>query len=206
MTRSQPTVARICRVAGALVLCLGMLAAPAWAAPKKGKRGPVQGSQTAPLVVPDATDAGAGVVRSTISFGKKFKGQTIGDVDVTVQTTGAIPGAAEALTVRLTAPNGATTLLFNGLGGQSIGPLTLDDESPVKICGNTSPPCPDPVVALVFPYIGTAAPSFSTMRILDRGPIRGTWTLSVLDVFPFGAPTSVLNGWSLRIAPYRPVK
>jgi subtilisin-like proprotein convertase family protein len=205
MTRSQPTVARICRVAGALVLCLGMLAAPAWAAPKKGKRGPVQGSQTAPLVVPDATDAGAGVVRSTITFGRKFRGQTIGDVDVTVQTTGAIFGAAEELTVRLTAPNGATTRLFNGLGGQSIGPLTLDDDSPVKICGSTSP-CTDPAASLVFPYIGTAAPSFSTMRILNRGPIQGTWTLSVLDVFQFGGATSVLNGWSLRIAPHRPVK
>lgn len=206
MTLLRPIPARVCAAAAALLLGVAMLAAPAGAAPKKGKRGPLQVNETVNQLVPGASDTAAGVLRSTITVGKKFKGQTIGDVDATVQTTGAVPGAAEALTARLSAPNGATTTLFLMLGGQSIGPLTLDDESPVQICAATGPFfCTDPAASLVFPYIGTAAPFFSSLRILDRGPVRGTWTLTVLDDFAGGAK-SVLNAWGLRITPRRPVR
>ena len=176
------------------------------AAKGKGKGGnrsaPVTASTVVNQLVPNASTTDAGVVRSTITFGKKLRGRSIGDVDVTVQTTGVVPQAAEDVTVRLSAPNGATTTLFVELAGQSIGPLTLDDDTPVRPCASDSPPCSDPDQALLFPYIGTAAP-MGSFQIMERGPIRGTWTLTILDVFGFGGRTSVFNSWGLRITPGR---
>src|SRR5262249_31268701 len=112
-------------------------------------------------------------------------------------------------TARLTAPNGATAWLLNfNLAGQSVGPLTLDDDTPVFL-GGTSP-SPSPFV-LTSPYAGTAQPACAfvnggcPLRVLNDGPATGAWTLRVYDG---GAPppllTSVLNNWRLTVVAGRP--
>jgi subtilisin-like proprotein convertase family protein len=160
--------------------------------------------------IPDATGVApnitSGTLTSTITVGgKKFKGTKVRDVNVTLQTTGSTTNSAGQLDARLTAPDGASLWLFGNnsgpISGQSIGPLTLDDETPVNLGG--LPPAPDSTT-LVAPYVGTAQPNcFSaqgvcTLSALDNGPVTGVWTLRVSDS-TLGAPpaTSILNSWRL---------
>jgi hypothetical protein len=201
----RPARHRAVAVAAFALLGVTLLAGVADAKRKGAKpRGPVETTKTVGQLVPDAGPTTAGVLRSTITIGgKRLKGKSIEDVDATVKTTGVGPGAAEDFGVRLTAPNGATTTLFNELPGQSVGPLTLDDESPVYMCLSDAPPCGDPDRSLVFPFAGTASGE-GDLQIFDRGPIRGTWTLTAQDDFTSGM--TVLDFWSLRITPRRPAK
>lgn len=195
---------RAAAAAACALLGMTLLAGVADAKRKGAKRGgPVEMTKTVAQLVPDASMTAAGVLRSSITIGKQLKGKSIGDVDATVKTTGVGPEAAQDLGVRLTAPNGATATLFNELPGQSVGPLTLDDESPVLICGTDSPPCSDPDATLLFPFFGTASAE-GELQIFDRGPIRGNWTVTATDDFTSG--TTVLDFWSLRIAPRTPAK
>jgi subtilisin-like proprotein convertase family protein len=154
------------------------------------------------LGVPNGSMAAEGLLESTIDVGKKFKGLRIRDVNATVQTTGSAAGAAGDLQVRLTAPNQATVFLFGGLGGQSIGPLTLDDESPLVLLGTTS------AFSLGVPYAGTAQPGVSViggaLSLMDDERVRGAWTLSVADLG--GATTSVLNSWRLSVRTGKPYR
>jgi len=144
---------------------------------------------------------------STTVGGKKFKGTRIRDVNVTVQTTGSAANAAGDIAARLTAPDGTTTWLFAFLSGQSIGPLTLDDQS-VNILGQ-SPPAPDSTT-LVAPYAGSAQPATffnfgpTAMSELNNGVASGTWTLRVYDLA--GGTTSILNSWRLVAIAGRPYK
>ena len=74
--------------------------------------------------------------------GKALKGVKVGDVRVTIQTTGLTATSANDIFLRLTAPNGRTVGLGGSFCGQSIGPLTLTANSPVNICTGAAAPPP----------------------------------------------------------------
>jgi hypothetical protein len=190
----------------ALVLIVASLAgATAADAKKKHKRvGAVNITQPVNAAIPDRSSGGFGRLISQIVVGRRFKGKSIGDVNITIQTTGNDPDSARDVLPFLTAPNGDTVGLFSGLLGRSIGPLTLDDEAGAGICTADPPPCKfDPFESLLAPYAGRAQPS-SPLSFLDLGPIRGVWTLQAMD--QSNGNTSTLVSWTLNVTPARPVK
>jgi hypothetical protein len=113
----------------------------------------------------------------------------------------------------VTAPNGATAWLFGNyfgaLAGQSVGPLTLDDESLNQLGG--LPPAPGPNF-LVSPYFGVAQPNCAathgvcTLSALDGGPASGTWTLRFFDTSSLGPSVSILNSWRIVVQAGRAFK
>jgi hypothetical protein len=187
----------------ALSVTVGLTASTAEAAKKKKKpkAGGTVDITMAGGPIPDATMTTNGKLTSTINVGgKKFRNTQIRDVNVVVQTLGlAGPDPADDLFGRLTSPNGATTSLFFGLSGISIGPLALDDETPVTLGG--MPPAPDSET-LVSPYQGTAQPNSlagiftACLCVHDGGPASGTWTLRLYDSGDIGQ-TSSLVSWRL---------
>lgn len=197
--------------AGAIALVLGLtavlaLGAPIAGAKKKKGGGAINITKPVNALVPDRAPGATtplGLLTSTIDVGKQFKGRQIRDVNVTVQTTGASGNnPAEQLIALLTAPNGATAVLFSGLEGfgptnPSIGPLTLDDEATLLL-GEEDPTDP---VRLYVPWAGTAVPE-APLFPMDNGPARGTWTLLVLDAN--GGQTSALNSWRLNVVTGKP--
>lgn len=196
----------------ALVVALlvwAIVPAAADAAKKKKAKGPGAVDVTMPVnaPIPDATPANGpnGLLTSTIDVGKPFKGKRIRDVNVTVQTTG-LTGTVPSndLIGYLTAPNGATTGLFSRLGlvgsGFSIGPLVLDDESPIGLgFGDEGDP-----TSLESPWVGTARPDEPGFYVVDDGPVKGAWTLRVVDTF--AGETSQFNFWRLQVAAGRPYR
>jgi subtilisin-like proprotein convertase family protein len=206
MNRKRSSLA----LAGVLALSVA-LGAGAADAKKKGKVGGTANiTKTVNQQVPDrpaGPNAPFGVLTSTIDVGgKKFKGTKVRDVNVTLQTTGSAANAAGDLLAELTAPNKATVTLFLQLSGQSVGPLTLDDESSALIAG----PQPCPVANwLCEPYAGTARPSIDgfglgSLSVMDNGPAAGTWTLRVYDFDD--TLTNVLNSWKLKVVAGKPYK
>jgi subtilisin-like proprotein convertase family protein len=171
------------------------------------KKGPRSVDVTMPVnaPIPDAAPAPGlnGRLSSTIQVGKSFKGKRIRDVNVSLQTTG-FTGSIPAKDLRgyLTAPNGTTIPLFSHLGltgtGFSIGPLTLDDESALSLGFGAK----DDPSTLEDPWVGTAQPDDPGLYVLDNGPVRGTWTFTVLDVF--NGATSRLDFWRLNVTAGRP--
>lgn len=219
----RTTIGRIALLGVIVALLTALAAAPSASAGKgkgKGKGGgtlDVSKAVNAPIpdagpVPPGSFFGPYGVLTSTIDAGKQFKGRKVRDVNVTVQTLGTSGTApADDLMARLTAPNGATTTLFTNLSGTvnamfmpnpnpSIGPLTLDDESPLSL-GSESP---DNATQLFMPWAGTAQPSGRPLAVMDNGPVRGTWTLALLDVF--NTETSNLVSWRLNVLAGRPYK
>lgn len=190
-------------LAGVLVLSVALGAGTADAKKKSKVGGTANITKTVNQQIPDrpaGPNAPLGVLTSTIDVGgKKFKKAKVRDVNVTLQTTGSAATAAEDLFAELTAPNQATVTLFLSLSGQSVGPLTIDDESTAMIAG----PQPCPVSTwLCEPYAGTARPSveglaLGTLAVMDNGPAAGKWTLRVYDVDD--TLTSVLNSWKLKV-------
>ena len=199
----------------ALVTALGMTFG-ASADAKKKKKGPnvYQATQSPNAAIPNnsASPAPSTPFVSTFTVGKKFKGKTVGDVNVTgITTTGSGPGAANDLGFRVTAPSGrSVTLIKPGIGDQNIGPLTLDDNTPVSICDSSSP-CRYYTQQLNRPFAGTANLAFlgtagtGPLAAFDGLPMRGHWLLTVWDQVTPGT-TSVLNSWGLKITAERPVK
>jgi hypothetical protein len=186
------------------VLAAALLpAAPAAGAKKRG--GTINIARSVNAVIPDrgpGATAPWGQLVTTIEVGKKFRGMRIRDVDVTVQTTGAGLNAARGVFPRLSAPNGATSNLFQNLNGyiqpnNSIGPLTLDDEAPLGIAFGA----PVNPLDLYQPWAGSARP-FGSLFPMDGGPVTGTWTLRVFDAL--NSDFSVLNSWTLRVTAGRP--
>jgi proprotein convertase P-domain-containing protein len=208
------------RLAGVLLLavCVGVgLAAGDAAAKKKKKKGPsvFAGSVTVNAAIPDEPPFPAHdiPVASTLTVGKKFKGKQVRDVNVTgIQTTGNSSIAAGDLNFSLTAPNGRTVLLDDSaLGGQSIGPLTLDDDTRTSVCDETTfDNCPDPDKSLLRPFAGTAnmlglfSGDISPLSVFYGTPMRGTWTFTIWDSAE--ADTSTFNHWGLQITARKPVK
>jgi subtilisin-like proprotein convertase family protein len=207
MRRNRSRLALLGVLALALSVTVGLTASDVAAAKKKKTKagGTVEITKAVNAPVPDATATSFGEVLSTIDVGgKKFKGTRIRDVNVTLQTTGAASGSAGDLRVLLSAPNGGTVWLFAFLAGQSIGPLTLDDETANYLVSTTSPPRDSTQV--VSPYQGTAQPycwfAFGgcPLSLMDNGQATGTWTLRVQDTSTGNpANTSVLNFWKLTV-------
>jgi hypothetical protein len=218
--RSHLAVAAV--LALALSLTAGLiLANGATAKKKKRKNVSANITKTVNLPIPDRA-AGAnspwGRLDSTIDItGKKFKQKVVGDVNVTVQTTGSGNGAASNLWTQLTAPNGRTAVLFVGIGGSgasgtpSIGPFTMDDDTTAQICDTATPPCAYPDETLNRPFAGTAQATglfginagFSALATFNGVPMKGIWKLTVFDAN--NTLTSTLNQWRLNVTAQRPV-
>jgi proprotein convertase P-domain-containing protein len=200
--RAHPTLGLAPALLCIAALCLAA-ATPAPGAKKKAA-GKLEVSKTVNLPIPDdGPGAGSinGILRSTIEVGKQFRGRKIRDVNVTLQTLGTA-GTAPAgdLVAKLASPNGAHTTLITTLSGPfnapnpSIGPLTLDDEAPLTL-GGSNPHSP---FELYMPWAGTAQPEgLVTLAVMDDGPARGTWTLTVLDTG--NTETSKLVAWKLSV-------
>jgi subtilisin-like proprotein convertase family protein len=195
-----------------LAVAAVMVAGASPAAAKKKRKVGGTADITVPVNagIPDATANTDGLLASTTAIGgKKFKGAKVRDVNVTVQTTGANADAAGDLDARLTAPNGATSWLFASLTGQSIGPLTLDDQSVNFLAGAPPPQTP---TALTSPYAGTAQPACRQafggcpLAVMNNGPATGTWTLRVYDRGTTAGDTSILNSWRLVVKAGKPYK
>jgi hypothetical protein len=196
-------------VAGVLALGLCLVAGltPGMAGAKgKSKKSKATANVTVNgnLAIPTAPSAPVrGILTSTATIGKKFKGKQIGDVNVTL--TGGASGAGSSinsLTGQLTAPNGATVRLFSDfLFGQVLGPLTFDDETPFSLNGGGTP-SQDPD-ALNAPYAGTAQAN-SAFTIMDGGPARGTWTLRIRNEDTNAAHLHALTQWRLQVQTHPP--
>ena len=200
-----------------LALCVGAGIAAGDAGAKKKKKKPpsVFAASVAPnAAIPDEPPNGLETpVVSTITVGKKFKGKTVGDINVTgIQTTGNVDGAADDLNLSLSAPNGKTVVLESqALGGQNIGPLTLDDDVTTSICDDTIHSCADPDATLLRPFAGTAnligtqGGDTGPLSNFNGVPMKGTWTFRAWDNRNIGE-TSTLNSWGVQITVERPVK
>ena len=198
-----------------LALCIGAGFATGDAAAKKKHKASVFSASLSPnAAIPDRPATAQDiVVASTVTVGKKFKGKTVGDVNVTgIRTTGSATNAAQDLSFSISPPNGKVVLLEGtALGGQNIGPLTLDDDTPTSICNDSTLSCTDPNATLIQPFAGTAnllglaTGDTSPLSMLNGSQMRGTWTFRIWDNSNNGK-TSTLNGWGLRITPERPVR
>jgi len=200
----MPGIGALAAISAGLLM---LIAPPALAAKKKGG-GSLNAAVTVNRAIPDQTGFAAPRVPliSTIAVGKRFKGKRIRDVNVTARTIGT-GGSAPAfdLTARLTAPNGGTTQLWtNGRSGSSIGPLTLDDESPLR--AGSGPPVDSQ--ALYAPYVGAVQPFGPPLAVMDDGPVRGTWTFEIVDVISMSGNqgTSNLVQWRLSVAAGKPFR
>jgi hypothetical protein len=199
-----PRLARI----GVLALILGVTAGLATGglaqAKKKKKKSPtadvtVQVNQQVPVSTPGPPGRNGRLV-STTTLGGKFKGQEIKDVNARITASGADVGG---LALRLSAPNGDTTCLLgcaNGLFGTQIGPLTLDDETPIILSGANPAFFQDPD-QLFSPYAGTAEPE-GTLSHLDGGASKGTWTLRAANADPSNPVT--ISQWGIHVTTHRP--
>jgi hypothetical protein len=217
-TRNRRRLALLGILALALSVTAGMAVADTAAAKKKKKNknpgGTVDITMPVNAQVPDATGTGPtlrfGVLTSTINVAaaKPFIGTVIRDVNVTVKTTGNASGSVPDLRAFVTAPNGATSWLFAGLAGQSLGPLTLDDQTPVTMQPSTGPPRDS--TELTSPYAGTAQPycflAFGAcpLAVLNGGPATGAWRLTVEDAGTTAGNTSRLDNWRLTMVAGRP--
>lgn len=202
-----------------LVFAAALTPATAGAAKKKPKANMFAATKSVGAPVPEGPAPAAlpaAPLKSTIVVPKKFKGKAIGDLDVTgITTTGSGAGAAGQLVANLTAPNGRTVELFRTVGDQSIGPWTLNDETPTSICNATAgTACGNPDQSLGRPFAGTTNllyniggqfPSSAPLSIFDGIAMRGTWTLTVADLAPTGGLTSTLGSWGLKIRAAKPV-
>jgi hypothetical protein len=202
----------------ALALCTALaltFGSVADAKKKKKAKGPTafQSVLQPNAAIPDDVASGHSTpLDSTLTVGKKFKGKVVADVNVTsIQTTGSATQAAQDLVMRIVAPNGRSVRLWSGgFGDQSIGPLTLDDDTPVSICNDSTPPCSWAVDTLNQPFAGTSNLQFlgsggtGPLAQLNGVAMKGTWTFQIWDEGQIGK-TSVLNSWGLQITAARPV-
>lgn len=189
----------------ALSVTVGMTAGGVADAKKKKKKKPSANvalvSNNTPRAIPDRP-AGAGQVDgrldTTLTVGKKFKGKTVGVLEITFQTTGDAADAGNDIQVDITAPNGYRlpgNWWDNNIGGQSIGPLTITPNSPVRTCDTATPPCSNPFQTLNRPMIGTVGDN--TFQWFRGLPMKGNWIVTVLDDDNTG--NSVLNSVALKL-------
>jgi hypothetical protein len=158
-------------------------------------------SKAVNVQVPDRTGGATGQygrLDTVLTVGKKFKGRKVESVELTVQTTGDSADSAGDMQFDIIAPNGYRLpgdWWDNGLGGQSIGPLTIGPNSPVRTCNTATPPCTNPFATLNRPFVGTVGDNtFAWLRGL---PMRGDWTVATLDT-GIGS-TSIVNSVGLKI-------
>lgn len=205
MKSKRSRLALIGALALALSVTVGFASGSVASAAKKKKKKAgatvAKVSNTTPRAVPDRP-AGVGTVDgrldTTLTVGKKFKGKTVGTLALTFQTTGDAADAAGDLRIDITAPNGYRLpgdWWDNSIGGQSVGPLTITPNSPVRTCNTVTPPCSNPFSTLNRPFVGTVGDNtFMWFRGL---PMKGTWIVTVLD--RINTRTSILNSVALKI-------
>jgi subtilisin-like proprotein convertase family protein len=209
----RPRGSRLAR-SGTTVFALVAIAALTAGTAQAKKTGKVGGTiditRTVNAPIPDATTTTNGLLVSTIDIsGKRFKGTRVRDVNVTLQTTGAAADSARDLEARVSAPDQSTSWLLSDLSGQSVGPLTLDDQTITFLDG--SPPSPSPF-ALVSPYVGTAQPDCVELHggcplgVMNDHPASGTWTFRIYDNSMAAGRTSILNFWRLHIVTGKPYR
>ncbi len=197
---------------GVAIACIALLGGAIFggaAVAKKKKKGAKVAtvSNTTPRAIPDAlpgsatTPATYGKLATPLTVSKKFKKSTVGDVQLTLQTTGATPTAANDLAFKVSAPNGRSVYVGGNFSGQSLGPVTLTANSPVEICSSSPtpppPPCDNPDETLNPPYVGTAGDL--GLSFFEGLKMKGTWTVAAFD--GINNETSTLNLVSLRITP-----
>jgi subtilisin-like proprotein convertase family protein len=183
-----------------VALALALFALPGAVAAKKGR---VDVTNQANLSIPIGTAATAGLAQSTIEVGNAFKGRRVRDVNVTLHIAGTGANSIAGLYSTLTAPNGASTLLHFSLApGSLLGPLTLDDESPLSLAAGS----PQPLAGYLFqPWQNSAQPDGGPLSVMDGGRVKGPWTLSVIDILT--APhTNTLGFWRLEVATGKPLQ
>jgi hypothetical protein len=192
---STARVRSITSTALALALvCALALAGPAQAAKKKGKKkggNAATVTKTTGAAIPDFVGPAAIPLDTVLEVGgKAFKGKVVSDVNITVQTTGNVAGAANDLLARLSAPSGRSTNLFTSVGGNqaSIGPFTMDDDTRTLACNSATPNfCAnnDPFATLLQPFAGRAAGfangAYFGLNRFYGVQMRGPWILSIWD-------------------------
>ncbi len=205
--RNRLALAAILALALSVTVGIGVSAG----AKTKPKKTAVSFSSTKQVgaAIPDAPVAAgpSAPVRSSITLGRKFRGRVATDVNVMFQSTGAVAGAADDLTFKLSAPNGRTNVLLESRGDQSIGPLTLDDDTRTSICNSATATCRDPDATLLQPFNGRAntigtGDETRPMNVFNGVPIKGDWTITVFDSVNSG--TSTFNRWRLEIKGVKP--
>jgi hypothetical protein len=191
-------------IIGVLVLALSLVAglSSADAKKKKKKSATVANvSNTTPRAIPDSAPGANGLdgrLDTVLTVGKKFKGKTVGTLELSFQTTGDSTNAASELQIDITAPNGYRLpgdWWDNSIGGQSIGPLTITPNSPVRTCNSATPPCSDPFQTLNRPFAGTVGDN--TFQWFRGLPMRGNWIVTALD--DTNTHISILNSVALKI-------
>ena len=198
----QLTKRKVAVAVGCLALLGGsVLGSGAAAAAKKGKR---KGGNVAKVAngkaraIPDAISGTEttiwGALATPLNVAKRFKGARVGDVRLTLRTTGLSVSAASDLLFRVTAPNGRTVTIEGPFAGQSIGPLAVTANSRARLC--SAPPCSDPDATLSPPYFGTVGDP--NLALLNGSPMSGRWVVTVYDVN--AGSTSALNSVGLVIA------
>jgi hypothetical protein len=204
MTRKRSRVVLLGVLTVVLSVTVGLVSGSVADAKKKKKKAKntITLSNTTPRAIPDATpgvDGHDGRLDTTFTVGKKFKGRSVAILELTFQTTGDAPQASDDLEIDITAPNGyrlpGNWWDNNINNSQSIGPLTIGPNSPVRTCNDTTPPCFDSFHTLNIPYAGTVGDN--TFQWFRGLPMRGSWTVTALD--QDNGATSVLNSVALKI-------
>jgi subtilisin-like proprotein convertase family protein len=54
------------------------------------------------------------------------------------------------------------------------------------------------------PFAGKAQPAFIPLSVMDGGPAKGTWTLSVFNGSSSVTAVKTFGSWSLQVATHRP--
>ena len=110
--------------------------------------------------------------------------------------------------LKLQSPSGTTVRVLFQQGDQSIGPLTLNDDTTTSLCDDTTF-CDEAYQDLLQPFAGTAnllfvrAAGTGPLSSFDGEPMSGRWTLSVVDTDAI--QTSTLDSWGIRVTPAKPV-
>jgi hypothetical protein len=202
MTRKRSRLALFGVLMVVLSVTVGLVSGSVADAKKKKKSANVANvSKTVNAQIPDRAPGANGLygrLDTGLTVGKKFKGKTVGSLELTFQTTGDSANSASDIQIDIIAPNGYRLpgdWWDNSLGGQSIGPLTIGPNSPVRTCNTATPPCNNPFNTLNRPFIGTVGDNvFQWLRGL---PMKGNWTIAALDTGV--GELSVLNSVALKI-------
>lgn len=147
-----------------------------------------------------------GQLDSTIRVGRKMKGRSVADVNVSVRISHP---DTDDLDMFLISPQGATVLLATanagrdgntgyGSGAANCGGAmtTFDDETPNFISNAAFVNEPGEILS---PWAATVEPFGFPLSINDGNKARGLWTLRILDFANGNSGT--LNCWKLRIKP-----
>jgi hypothetical protein len=204
MRSRRPRLALLGVLALALTVTVGLVSGSVADAKKNKKSANVATvSNNTPRAIPDRA-AGVGTtygrLDTNLTVGKKFKGKSVGTLELTFQTTGNSADASDDVRFDIIAPNGYR-LPWNWTdnnidNSQNIGPLTITPNSPFRTCDLTTT-CSDPFQTLHAPYVGTVGDN--TFQWFRGLPMKGVWDVVFLDSSSAGSKTSILNKVQLKL-------